>query len=93
MKRGRILSGILIALVVAAGFIAGRARIQPSVRTSTAAATITSRMTEYGTDGKVLGTWTLVRRQYSDGSWKNHIDDVNGRPFNSSGRVDPAKLL
>ncbi len=92
MKR-KFLMGLLILLVSIGGILAGRGRANSGGRRSTmTAATITSRMTDYAPNGTVNGTWVMTRRQYTDGSWKTHIDNVNGKPFDSSGRINPASL-
>lgn len=92
MKR-QFLMGLLILMVSVAGIIAGRGSSNSKVRRTTmAAAIITSQMTEYAPDGTAHGSWIMTRRQYADGTWKTHIDNVNGKPFDSSGRINPASL-
>jgi hypothetical protein len=84
----RILIGALVVLVIAGGIVAGRVRARPYVRTSLTALTITSKITDYGIDGAVVGVYTKIRKQYSDGSWKNRVE-IPGHPTReSSGRID-----
>lgn len=93
MKK-RVLLVLLIGAVVAAGIIAGRTRAhRQNRRTTLPAATIISRVTEYGENGDVLGTMMIIRRQYSDGTWRQHGENQgNGKPFESSGRVEPSHV-
>jgi hypothetical protein len=91
MKR-RLLFGLLIVLVSIGGLVARGQMSSKPHRTSMAAVTITSQLTEFAPDGTSLGTWTVSRRQYADGRWKTRIDNLNGKPFESSGRTDPASL-
>lgn len=92
MKR-RLLIGFCVVLVVIGGIIAGRVRARPNVRTNATALTIVSKVTDYGTDGSILGVYTQVRRQYSDGTWKVHLDVPGKKAFDSSGRIDVSRLL
>lgn len=91
MKR-QILIGVCVLLVVAAGIIAGRVRARPQVRTSMTALTLTSKFTDYGTDGSVLGAYTQVRRQYSDGRWTLNLEG-GPKTYTSNGRINVSDLL
>jgi hypothetical protein len=92
MKR-RILIGLMVVIVVSVGIIAGRADAGIERRSSMPPVTVVSLVTDYGTDGSILGRYRKVRRQYADGSWKTHMDNPwNGQTYESSGRVDPKKV-
>jgi hypothetical protein len=91
MKR-RLLLVLLIVLVSIGGLVAGRRMSSKADRTSMTAVTITSQMTEFAPDGTSLGTRIVTRRQYADGRWKTRIDNLDGKPLESSGRIDPASL-
>src|SRR5688572_16920328 len=93
MKK-RLLMILMIGLVVAAGIIASRARANRNMkRTSWPAATIVSQQTEYGLNGEVLSTVTVVRYQHSDGTWEQHVDNRgDGKPQHSRGRVNPTTV-
>jgi len=85
--------GLLVGLASVAGIFTARYRVDSKVRRTTMTpGTITSILTDYAPDGTETGSWTITRRQYSDGTWKTHIDNMNGEPFDSSGRINPASL-
>ena len=82
---------LLLLIIVVAGLLAACAHQRSTQRRATnTAATIIFQITDYGTDGSELGRWNMRPRQYSDGRWKVHMDDVNGKPVDSSGGIDPA---
>ncbi len=93
MKK-RLLMLLLIALVIAAGIIAGRTRANRYARrTSWPAVTIVSRLTDYGLDGEVLSSEMFIRQQHANGFWQEETANRgNGTSRRSTGQIDVSRV-
>jgi hypothetical protein len=93
MKK-RLLMLFLIALMIAAGIIAGPTRANRyQRRTSWPAVMIVLRQTEYGLDGEVLRSVKIIRQQHNDGTWEEDVGNRgNGKSQRSTGQVDVSQV-
>ena len=93
MKK-RLLMLLLVALVIAAGIIAGRTRANRYARrTNWPAVTIVLRLTDYGVGGEVLSSEMFIRQQHANGTWEEDIANRgSGKSRRSTGQVDVSQV-